>query len=551
MILHDYILIGIILIVIALQVIVVVKTVIKIKGFKSIFKSGTSYSTVNVFLTDSQIKKCSIDKISNIISTSDNLRDSVYLEGKEYGNDDELLPVSLIKASTLYNPISTTILDSINMYLLKNTGSASDFNLIKNIVDRNCESEEEVINVQQPIPLYLGLVGTMIGIIIGVGSLAFSDVFQNLEEFDTSAIGYLMKGVALAMIASFLGIAFTTFLSWYFKEAKSESERNKNTFFSWVQAELIPVISSNVGNSLFLLQQNLAVFNKKFSDNVLKMDKSLSQVTDSYSQQIELITLIERLDVQKMSQANIIVLKTLNESVDKIDRFNTYLTTINGYVGKVDTLTEGLNEHLERTAMIEKMGEFFQAEIEQVDARKIAISTSVTDIDNNLKKVLDELKNSSESSMRALINSSTDHQEKLKKTLKEQEEELRTRLQSAIDDQATLLKEKLKEADAFLTELSKVSEMGDSMLKMVQQTENQNNKLDLVLSALYNLAGVMKESNIQRLSQTTSGEQIFTPVPQSLTVGSLFAKIALGIVAVALVVIVVLQSITFYLNLNV
>lgn len=548
------ILIGIIVIVIVLQFVVAVKTVFNINRFKSIFVRYDSYESVNISLTDAKIKECKINEVRELLDYRSYEEDE---DGESHKKkSDELLPVTLIKSNYTENLTSNTIMDSINMYLLKNTGSASDFNLIKNIVDRNCESEEEVISVQQPIPLYLGLVGTMLGIIIGVSSLAGSDVFQDLENFKTEAIGHLMEGVAFAMVASFIGIACTTALSWYFKGAKSENERNKNTFFSWVQAELIPVISSNIGNSLFLLQQNLTVFNRRFHENVQKMDKSLTQVSSSYKQQIELISLIESLDVNKMAKANITVLKTLNESTDKIDRFNTYLTTVNGYVGKVDSLTEGLNKHLDRTGMIEKMAEFFQDEIQQIDSRKTLISSSVADIDSNLKTTLDELKESSENKIKELISSSTEHQEKLKQTLEEQESELRNKLQSAIDDQAMLLKEKLKEVEIFLAEMTKITELNnrmqlvdDKMSVLTTEAINQNQKLDSVLGALNRLTEAINTSNNTRNPHQLSAHQDTTSnKSQESILMPLVMKIIVGVAASALLVMAVLQGITFYQN---
>lgn len=45
---------------------------------------------------------------------------------------------------------------------------------MKDVVERYCDAEEEEINIQQPIPLYLGLMGTMVGIIVGIGFIAVS-----------------------------------------------------------------------------------------------------------------------------------------------------------------------------------------------------------------------------------------------------------------------------------------------------------------------------------------------------------------------------------------
>lgn len=123
------------------------------------------------------------------------------------------------------------ILCSINNYLYKNKGAASDFMLIRDIVERNCDSKEEEINTQTPIPLYIGLMGTMTGIIIGIGRTAvlgggFSTFINNPEQ----AIGELMGGVAIAMIASLVGIILTTVSSLMSKTSKSKLEAGKMNF---------------------------------------------------------------------------------------------------------------------------------------------------------------------------------------------------------------------------------------------------------------------------------------------------------------------------------
>ena len=65
------------------------------------------------------------------------------------------------------NDILEVIISSLNKYLINNKGAVSDFHLMKDIVDRNCDAKEEEIHTQIPVPLYLGLTGTMLGILIG------------------------------------------------------------------------------------------------------------------------------------------------------------------------------------------------------------------------------------------------------------------------------------------------------------------------------------------------------------------------------------------------
>ena len=128
--------------------------------------------------------------------------------GKVYDEDEyeDFVNVSQIKV-TAKNPTLNEICNALNMYLQKNKGAASDFHLMKDVVERYCDAEEEEISVQQPIPLYLGLMGTMIGIIVGIGFIAMSGGLSSDSLMDN--ITSLMTCVAIAMAASLVGIFCT------------------------------------------------------------------------------------------------------------------------------------------------------------------------------------------------------------------------------------------------------------------------------------------------------------------------------------------------------
>ena len=117
------------------------------------------------------------------------------------------------------NSVFYQIKDSINDYLGNSQGSVIDYNILKDSVDRNCESVEDEINAQMPVPLYCGLAGTMAGVIVGLFSLLFEDSISNLMvsggmsvqaasvAMDGAENGKndLLAGVPMAMFAIFLG----------------------------------------------------------------------------------------------------------------------------------------------------------------------------------------------------------------------------------------------------------------------------------------------------------------------------------------------------------
>ena len=129
------------------------------------------------------------------------------------------------------NSVFLSIKDSINKYLGNNSGSVIDFQLLKDAVDRHCDSVENDINTLTPVPLYCGLAGTMAGVIIGLYSLLNTGSITALLSSGTGSFGAaangvndLLSGVAWAMIASICGIFLTTLSSILFKRYKLRGE---------------------------------------------------------------------------------------------------------------------------------------------------------------------------------------------------------------------------------------------------------------------------------------------------------------------------------------
>lgn len=375
------------------------------------------------------------------------------------------------------NPVLKTIFDSINHYLVKNRGAVSDFHLIKDIVDRNCDAKEEEINVQIPVPLYLGLIGTMAGILIGVGFLIFGGDLDALLNGDSKrggeGVSTLLGGVALAMISSIIGIALTTISSLLTKSGKSNVEKNKNTFFSWIQAELLPLLSTDTANTLKMLTGNLTKFNTTFSNNTRELRDTLSEVNVSYRSQAELMEAINRLNIRDIASANISVLKELQGATDEIATFNTYLHSVNGYVARVQELNENLNAHLNRTKAIEDMGTFFKDEIEQIELRKGSISRSVGAVDDTLSRALSVLQENVSEQFNQLTKSTITLHEGFEKVVEEQQE---------------TLQKKLQETSEILTELKNLTAVKSSMSNLEKATNVQNKKIEDLTTAIKALA---------------------------------------------------------------
>ncbi len=396
--------------------------------------------------------------------------------------------------------IFSAIITTINDYLVMNKGAASDFHLIKDVVERNCDSVEEEISTLTPIPLYFGLVGTMFGILVGVGFLVFNGGLDSLLSSGASntgsdGISELLGGVALAMISSISGILLTTAASYFTKGAKTSLNGDKNAFLSWIQVKLLPSLSNNATTAIYALQQNLTTFNNTFSSNIVGMNDVFLTVGQSHKDQLELMRLVDRMDVTKMAKANVQVLQEFQKSTGEFERFNEYLHNVSSYLHNVQKLNVGINEHLNRTHLIEEMGVFFKSEIEQIEGRKGVINNIVGNIDQTLHKTILSLQENTDKQLNEFIQHSVSQQDRLTKTLEEHEDkvnatiiEQRDIFNQAVEEQSQTLKDRLQETSAIIEELKNLGSVKVSMRNIETSASEQNKKISDLTLAITQLA---------------------------------------------------------------
>lgn len=482
---HYGIVIVIIICIICFQVYSFHDTKKKISKYKRIFPNSTS---------DYSLKEVIVKEESEISSDDDLPFDSEL-------PDEEGVPVSLVHIENA-SPTLMEVEHSLNMYLQKNKGAASDFHIMKDVVERYCDADEEEITTQQPIPLYLGLMGTMVGIIVGVIYIAVTKGFSG--ENITNSVTELMTCVAIAMSASLFGVYCTTRISWLSKGAFSKVEADKNKFYSWLQTELLPTLSGNTVNALYLLQQNLSTFNTTFQSNISGLNRALGQIKDTSSEQVELINLLQDIDIRRVAQANVTVLRELKDCTGELARFNQYIHSVSDYLTAVNNLNSNINEHLNRTAAIEKMGAFFEQEINQVTAREKYINEVVANVDDTLKKTFEKLSESTESEVTALRNNSAQEFDKVSQTMVAQQQEFKSSLSTqreefsqALQAEQNVFIEYLKgqkdslvaksdEISQIVNEIRGLADTKSAMASLISESKVQNSKLDELIRVMGN-----------------------------------------------------------------
>ena len=312
---------------------------------------------------------------------------------------------------------------------------------MKDVVDRNREVKESELETIIPFPQYIGLIGTMAGIFIGVQILVQGDGLDYLlagkiGALANSGIKGLLGGVALAVITSAVGIGLTMWASHSFKEAKKAVESNENAFLGWIQAELLPNLTTDMSTALIEMTRNLNRFNDTFADNTRKLDVTLARVNTSYREQTRLIESIEQVGINKIVKANIEVYEKLKGCTDEIGMIAESLKSTSEYLKQVRLLSDKLDKADERAKTWEKMGEFFNQEIKQFEKRRGFITEAVGDVDKHLEKSFKHLQEQSENGVKDFRAHIIDQTKRLEVAMNEQEQVLNTKLeqmQKAID----------------------------------------------------------------------------------------------------------------------
>ena len=450
--------------IIALQIFFFVKNVLRMQEYKQIFADESSWGIAH----DSETKF-----VSGI-----------------YGNG---------------NHVFESIKDSINKYLENNSGSVIDFSLLKDAVDRHCDSVENDINTLTPTPLYCGLAGTMAGVIVGLGSLITTGSITDLlssgsGNFGSAANGVndLLSGVAWAMLASIMGILLTTTASLLFKSYKLQGESGKNTFLAWLQARLLPELPSDTSDALNRLVKNLNKFNNTFAENTSSLRGALREVNESYRIQGDIIKAVHDMDVMKMAKANVRVLEELKECTDKLELFNEYLNDIHGYTDAIHKFTTQFEQESNRLHVLEEIQQYFSR-------HKAEIAKDAADSDVALREALRSLRESSESNATELNSIFVRQAENFKQIIKDEKESF----ENFNNDLKAQFSQQISQMPMLAEKLSEISEIPSKLNALLDSLSTSNSLLykSFVMSmdrSVQQMANVVNES--RKISQPQNSQ---------------------------------------------
>lgn len=311
-----------------------------------------------------------------------------------------------------------SILKNTNKFLAENKGTAADFNILKDISERESDKIERSIISTISVPIYLGLIGTITGIFISLFFLEFPIEDKSFER--------LISGASIAMVASGMGILLTLLnSSVFFKKSKLIRDNYRNDYYTFLQVKLMPSLNNDMNSSLKNIKVVLEKFNEEFSSkfekNISTFKDSITIISNNLEQQKGFLDLLNKSRLNEIIKTNSSLLNKIETSSNQL--FEKLNVTFSGVLSKI-TSTENyfikMEDILKQTRMTmdtmnstsQKMNETFNEAIGSKDKLQTIFVQAGDSIENSNRliqflkdyyKDLEDLKSGSEKTYNSLI----------------------------------------------------------------------------------------------------------------------------------------------------
>lgn len=226
----------------------------------------------------------------------------------------------------------------INQYIEHNEGT-TDFSVIQNKTERYTESIYEEATSSLSITTYIGLIGTFLGVLVGLIFFLVGIWLENDTDQDSQIKG-LILGVMVSMLASLNGLWLTIKTNSRAAEAKKELDKRKNIFYDFVQNELMPLLGTSVVIALNKLKDTINTFVPAF-DNVIErfhvtFDDCTKSFGNEFRENVSVVTRAVEIMSENMEMMNS-ASKNLGNLVEVL-RTDEMANTLNSFVESVESI---------------------------------------------------------------------------------------------------------------------------------------------------------------------------------------------------------------------
>ncbi len=176
------------------------------------------------------------------------------------------------------------LIAEINHYVAKTKGT-TDFAVIQNKVERKLNMRYDQSIAKLAFPTYYGLMGTFIGVFIGI--YMFNRGFSSVEGITDDSIRNLLKGVMVSMSTSLVGLAMTTYNNHKAAESRKSIEEDKNAFFDFIQTELMPSLDVSMVLAITRLHETVDRFEPAFNGVISRFQTTFDNCTRAFGDSFE------------------------------------------------------------------------------------------------------------------------------------------------------------------------------------------------------------------------------------------------------------------------
>lgn len=181
-----------------------------------------------------------------------------------------------IKGSDVSNDFNTLI-GELNEYSRKNIGT-TDFAIIQNKTERYVKMQYDNAVSKLSFPTYIGLMGTFIGVFLGL--LFFSIGSSSLANDEK--VYQLIYGVLVSMSTSFVGLYLTTKSNSKSAETKRTLDERKNVFYDFIQNDMMPTMGTSMVVALTKLRETLGTFEPAFNRIISSFKTTFDDCTSKF-----------------------------------------------------------------------------------------------------------------------------------------------------------------------------------------------------------------------------------------------------------------------------
>lgn len=282
------------------------------------------------------------------------------------------------------------LIDEINEYVVKTKGT-TNFSIIQNKIERKLKVLYNQAVARVSFPIYIGLMGTFIGVFVGILTFLHAG-FNGVGEVTDVAIENLLIGVLISMSTSFVGLFLATTNNALTDVARKQVDEDKEEFYNFIQTELLPSLDVSIEGAIGNLRSTISHFAPAFEGVLVKFKDTFDRCTTAFG---------EHFEHSVTTVANAV--SVMGENMDKINENIALQRDVIAAV-KSGELVEGMERYVEASRRFSNLSKSLSAFEEAQKAMQEAVKEAVTlqgqynssleiprDIAVNLKNILDRL----------------------------------------------------------------------------------------------------------------------------------------------------------------